>query len=204
MIQTTRWLNGGYKECYYYTLEEMFNDPGTIDEVPSIDLYTDICPSFMNDYWTSGKGGELWTYIFTTFRDHIAIVTDKEVDWDADRWEVTPQFWKHFWLIWTRNHKYYEKIIDLLADNESKLMDQITATTSSEGQFNDTPDQSGDYSTLNYASNITKGKVTTQSDGGTVLERLDEVRRRYSDYYTRWANEFKYLFISPLNYDKEI
>ena len=33
------------------------------------------------------------------------------------------------------------------------------------------------------------------------LERIDEIRRRYTDYYTRWAYEFESLFISPLNYD---
>lgn len=190
-----------YSLEYLYTLEEMFDEPAYINEVPSISLYTDLCDSFMDDYWASGVGSELWNYIYLTYRDHIAIITDKQVDWNADRWEVTPDFWKHFWGIWKRTHTYYEKMITLLKDNETKLLAQISSSTESDNRFNNTPDQSGDYSGLDYATTINKNKITTSSDAGTILERLEEVRRRYTDYYEKWAREFNKLFISPLNYE---
>ena len=51
-----------------------------------------------------------------------------------------------------------------------------------------------------YTSNLTKGKNTISTDAGTVLERLEEVRRKYNDYYRLWAMEFDKLFVSELNY----
>ena len=33
-----------------------------------------------------------------------------------------------------------------------------------------------------------------------MLERLEEVRRKYNDYYKLWAMEFDKLFVSELNY----
>lgn len=91
-----------------------------------------------------------------------------------------------------------------MEQNQDKLLAQLSSVTESENQFNDLPDQSGDYSTINYATNLTKTKIKTSSDAGTVLERLEEVRRRYNDYYEKWAREFDKLFISPLNFDKKI
>ena len=32
-------------------------------------------------------------------------------------------------------------------------------------------------------------------------KRLEEVRRRYTEYYEKWSREFNKLFISPLNYE---
>lgn len=182
--------------------EDKFDNEDLIGCVPSMDQYADLWFDFDVEYWTNdtGAGYQLWTYIWNTYKDRIALITNTE--WDRVTTQEVIDFWHNFYGIWNRTHKYYEKMLQLLKENEAKLLDQISAVTTSEGHFNDTPDQSGDYATLDYASSINKNTVTTKADGGTILTRLDEIRRRYSDYYVSWANEFDRMFISKLNYER--
>ena len=194
-----------YSVEYLYTLKEMFEDEfgneNLIGFIPSMDQYADLWNNFDMNYWTNdtGVGCQLWGYIWNTYKDHIALITDEE--WKRENNQEVIDFWHEFYGIWNRTHKYYEKMISLLKDNETKLLAQISSTTESDNRFNNTPDQSGDYSGLDYATTINKNKITTSSDAGTILERLEEVRRRYTDYYEKWAREFGKLFISPLNYE---
>ena len=194
-----------YSVEYLYTLKEMFEDEfgneNLIGFIPSMDQYADLWNNFDMNYWTNdtGVGCQLWGYIWNTYKDHIALITDEE--WKRENNQEVIDFWHEFYGIWNRTHKYYEKMISLLKDNETKLLAQISSTTESDNRFNNTPDQSGDYSGLDYATTINKNKITTSSDAGTILERLEEVRRRYTDYYEKWSREFGKLFISPLNYE---
>lgn len=199
-----RYLIGSrYSLEYLYTLEDMFKSKGTIDDVPSLSVYDTLWTNFDKTYWdtANGIGFNLWSHIWALYSDHIAFITDEE--WDADI-SKTFRFWKNFYLIWKSTHVYYEKMIALLEANETKLMAQVSTTSESTNHFNDTPEQSGDYSGLDYATTISKNSLTTKSDAGTILERLEEVRRRYTDYYEKWAREFNKLFISPLNYESSI
>lgn len=194
-----------YSVEYLYTLKEMFEDEfgneNLIGFIPSMDQYADLWNNFDMNYWTNdtGVGYQLWDYIWNTYKDHIALITDEE--WNRENNQEVIDFWHEFYGIWNRTHKYYEKMISLLKDNETKLLAQVSSTTESDNRFNNTPDQSGDYSGLDYATTINKNKITTSSDAGTILERLEEVRRRYTDYYEKWSREFNKLFISPLNYE---
>lgn len=201
-------LAGRYSIEYCYTLEDMFPRPDgsdwAIDLVPELNEYIGLLFEYFDtNYWyRNNTGGKLWEYIWTKNRDHIAFITSKE--WNNTNMEEAKPFWIDFYKIWKSTKGYYETIINLMEQNQDKLLAQLSSVTESENQFNDLPDQSGDYSTINYATNLTKTKIKTSSDAGTVLERLEEVRRRYNDYYEKWAREFDKLFISPLNFDKKI
>ena len=200
-------LAGRYSIEYCYTLEDMFKVDERdyyIDETPDISSFTaDLWASFDAAYWEgNGIGAKLWGYIWAKNRDHVALILPKE--WENYEEERAKPFWIDFYKIWKSTKGYYETLINLMQENQDKLLAQLSSVTESENQFNDLPDQSGDYSTINYATNLTKTKVKTSSDAGTVLERLEEVRRRYNDYYEKWAREFDKLFISPLNFDKKI
>lgn len=199
-------IYGGYDLEYCYTLEDLFkdefNNQELINFVPNLNKYADLWFTFDETYWgDTGAGGKLWGYIYAKNHDHVALTTHKE--WHGDT-AATRKFWVSFYKIWKSTHGYYEVLIDLMKDNEKNLMAAIKTTTETESRFNDLPDQSGDYSGINYSTNLTAAKVTTATDAGTVLDRLEEVRRRYNDYYEKWAREFDKLFISPLNFDKKI
>lgn len=200
-------LAGIYSIEYCYTLEDMFKIEERdyyIDETPDLSSFTaELWQNYSADYWeNNGIGAQLWEQIWAKNRDHIALITSKE--WANSDIEKAKPFWIDFYKIWKNTHGYYETLINLMSQNQDKLLAQLSSETSSENRFNDLPDQSGDYSNINYATNLTKTKITTLTDAGTVLERLEEVRRRYNDYYEKWAREFDKLFISPLNYDKKI
>ena len=84
---------------YLYTLEELFYDTSTnVDNIPSLKLYENIVHAFgVGDYWTAktGIGYKLWEYIYLANRDHICVITDKEV---FDK-EETRDFWANFFKI---------------------------------------------------------------------------------------------------------
>ena len=84
---------------YLYTLEELFYDTSSnVDNIPSLKLYENIVHAFgATEYWTSktGIGYKLWEYIYLTNRDHICVITDKEV---FDK-EETRDFWANFFKI---------------------------------------------------------------------------------------------------------
>ena len=87
---------------------------------------------------------------------------------------------------------------------ENDLLNQIESSAENEVKFNDTPQNGGDFTTDDHLTNISKTKTTSKVDGATAMERIDEIRRRFTDLYNDWANRFDRLFISSLNYDKEI
>lgn len=199
-------LNGNFSLEYCYTLGEMFKTEERdyyIDETPDLSRFAELWQNYSADYWGGdGVGAQLWAQIWAKNRDHIAFITTKP--WNNADIEASKPFWVDFYKIWKSTYGYYETLIKLMSQNQDKLLAQLSSETESENQFNDLPDQSGDYANINYATNLTKTKITTLTDAGTVLDRLEEVRRRYNDYYEKWAREFDKLFISPLNYDKQI
>ena len=188
-----------YTLQYATSLEEMFYLKGV-----SPDLEIDLSPSltaFKELFNLSiPYPDELWSRIWFLFKSEICIISDDKPD-SSNILELSKNFWEKFHSIYITTNQYYKKLINVLKDNENKLMAQISATVEGENRYNDTPYNKGIYNDSNYTTNITRTKSTTTSDAGTVLERIDEIRRKYTDYYTRWANEFESLFVSPLNYN---
>ena len=195
-----------YYTCEYATsLEEAFNLVSNktykIGTIPSISLFKDVFDTNIDfNYWNTGDGAELWQKIYTLFKDEICIITDEKPSASTIK-NDSIKFWDKFYTIWLTSKVYYTKLINVLKDKENSLMAQIGSSTESENRFNDTPYNKGNYNDSQYTTTITRNKTTSLTDGGTPLERIDEIRRRYTDYYTRWAYEFESLFISPLNYD---
>ena len=193
-----------YSLEYCYTLEEMFGSTsGNVDSVPALSTYGTLVAGFnYDDYWKTGIGYKLWSKIYYKYRDHVCLITEKE--WDINQKDLTRQFWKDFYTIFDGTHAYYEKLISLFESKENNLLNTVSSSVENEIKFNDTPQNAGDFDTDNHTTNVSKSKTTSQTDAGTVMERLDEIRRRYTDLYNDWADRFDRLFICSLNYDKEV
>lgn len=195
-------FGGVIKTEYLYTLEDLFvtdGEPYLVGEAPE---FTDKMHFFGTnvldvDYWMTGTGKDLWTEIWNTYRDEICVFDEEELTANSDS---EKSFWMNFWKIYTRTKKYYEKLITTTQTLEDKLLAKISTTVTGENRLNDTPDNSGTYNTDDYTSTLTESKTTSETDGGTTLERLEEIRLRYRDYLAQWRREFSNLFISPLNY----
>ena len=85
---------------YCYSLEELFQQSGNIDSVPALSTYGTLIAGFnTDDYWKTGTGYKLWTYIYYTYRDHICVYADKEIN-PVGNADAARDFWKNFYTIW--------------------------------------------------------------------------------------------------------
>lgn len=88
----------------------------------------------------------------------------------------------------------YSKLVELYTAQAGNLLNQIKSNSVS--KFNDTPQAaaSGGFTGDNYTSNITQNESGT--DGDSIINRLDEVRRKLNSIYEDWAKEFEAFIIS--------
>ena len=86
-------------------------------------------------------------------------------------------------------------LIQNLNNNKSKLLDDVKS--SSVARFNDTPQNSGDFSDDNHTSNITT--TTSSSNVGTMMQRLNEIEDNIKQLYIDWSNEFRKFIIWSVN-----
>ena len=73
----------------------------------------------------------------------------------------------------------YGLLIQNLTANKSKLLDDVKS--SSVARFNDTPQNSGDFSDDQHTSNITT--TTSSSNVGTMMQRLNEIEDNIKQLY---------------------
>ena len=70
-------------------------------------------------------------------------------------------------------------LIQNLNNNKAKLLDDVKSSSTS--RFNDTPQNSGDFSDDNHTSNITT--TTSSSNVGTMMQRLNEIEDNIKQLY---------------------
>ena len=96
---------------------------------------------------------------------------------------------------WQSATEKYSMLIQNLTANKSKLLDDVKS--SSVARFNDTPQNSGDFSDDNHTSNITK--TESSSNVGTMMQRLNEIEDNIKQLYIDWSNEFRKFIIWSAN-----
>lgn len=80
---------------------------------------------------------------------------------------------------WLSSSEKYIMLIQNLTNNKNKLLDDVKS--SSIARFNDTPQNSGDFSDDNHTSNITT--TTNTSNVGTMMQRLNEIEDNIKQLY---------------------
>lgn len=96
---------------------------------------------------------------------------------------------------WISSSEKYVMLIQNLNNNKAKLLDDVKS--SSIARFNDTPQNSGDFSDDNHTSNITT--TTNSSNVGTMMQRLNEIEDNIKQLYIDWSNEFRKFIIWSVN-----
>ena len=86
-------------------------------------------------------------------------------------------------------------LIQNLNNNKAKLLDDVKS--SSIARFNDTPQNSGDFSDDQHTSNITT--TTNSSNVGTMMQRLNEIEDNIKQLYIDWSDEFRKFIIWSVN-----
>ena len=96
---------------------------------------------------------------------------------------------------WQSSTEKYSLLIQNLTANKAKLLDDVKS--SSVARFNDTPQNSGDFSDDQHTSNITT--TTSSSNAGTMMARLNEIEDNIKQLYIDWSNEFRKFIIWSVN-----
>lgn len=92
---------------------------------------------------------------------------------------------------WKSSMDKYSLLIQNLELNKSKLLADIKSQ--SVARFNDTPQNSGDFSDDPHTSNITT--TENSSAGGTMMQRLNEIEDNIKQLYIDWSDEFRKFII---------
>lgn len=149
------------------------------------DLYDDIVLKY---------GDEFVAYIDIVHLpyEHPTKPTKAEIEADADlKFQIVKILNKI--KAWLNDSQFrFDKLIDIYDENESALMNQISA--SSTVQFNDTPQTTNTgLDSDSYASTFTKN--TSSSDPGTIMSRLAEIRAFWNSIMDEWSKEFGKKFV---------
>lgn len=96
---------------------------------------------------------------------------------------------------WMSSTEKYSLLIQNLTANKAKLLDDVKSVSTS--RFNDTPQNSGDFSDDQHTSTVTK--TENSSNVGTMMSRLNEIEDNIKQLYIDWSNEFRKFIIWSVN-----
>ena len=196
-------------ERTYYTLDDIRKALGGsyITAEGPYAMLSKTFTSFINDCLEKAAlairtGGTETNEAITCFRDYIwprfykesVIYSDLgEKDGLIQKFAKTKAGQIMSW--WQSSSEKYSILIQNFENNKQKLLDDVKS--SSVARFNDTPQNSGDFSDDNHTSNITT--TTSSSNVGTMMQRLNEIEDNIKQLYIDWSNEFRKFIIWSVN-----
>ena len=133
-------------------------------------------------------------YIWPRFYNETVIYTDLgEKDDLVQKFAKTKVGQILAW--WQSSIDKYTMLIQNLTANKAKLLDDVKSVSTS--RFNDTPQNSGDFSDDQHTSTVTK--TENSSNVGTMMARLNEIEDNIKQLYIDWSNEFRKFIIWSVN-----
>ena len=133
-------------------------------------------------------------YIWPRFYQEAIIYTDSdEIESFLEKFCRTKAGQIMSW--WKSSIEKYSLLIQNLEANKTKLLDDVKS--SSVARFNDTPQNSGDFSDDAHTSTVTK--TENSSNVGTMMARLNEIEDNIKQLYLDWSNEFRKFIIWSVN-----
>lgn len=145
----------------------------------------------IGDLWSLLKTRFVNEYVFDlSFNEDIYGINPSQA-WDSDKlneWiDKAHEFIFRLLSIMTETYERYSTLLDFYSAKKSQLLDKVESLT----RFNDTPQDSGEFSDDEHTTHITSSK----NDYDTLMARIDEVDRKYRNLLKDWSNEFECLFI---------
>ena len=133
-------------------------------------------------------------YIWPRFYQEAIIYVDSDEDEDlVKKFARTKVGQIMAW--WQSSSEKYSLLIQNLEANKTKLLDDVKSASIS--RFNDTPQNSGDFSDDNHTSTVTK--TENSSNVGTMMARLNEIEDNIKQLYIDWSDEFRKFIIRSVN-----
>ena len=193
-------------ERTYYTLDDIRKALEITGEGPytiasrTLSSFLNSCLSKVNfvtaPYFTetSESANCFQLYIWTRFYQEAIIYVDSDESEDfVEKFCRTKVGQIMSW--WQSSSEKYVMLIQNLENNKSKLLDDVKS--SSVARFNDTPQNSGDFSDDQHTSTATK--TENSSNVGTMMARLNEIEDNIKQLYIDWSNEFRKFIIWSVN-----
>ena len=198
-----------YYERTYYTLDDIRKTLGGsyVEKKGPYSLNNKTFSEFLNDcLWKAGlslrQGLADSSEATTCFIDHIwpRFYQEFVIYIDSDETEdFTEKFARtkvgQIMSWWQSSSEKYSLLIQNLTANKSKLLDDVKSASIS--RFNDTPQNSGDFSDDQHTSTVTK--TENSSNVGTMMARLNEIEDNIKQLYMDWSNEFRKFIIWSVN-----
>ena len=133
-------------------------------------------------------------YIWPRFYQEAIIYVDSDEDEDfLEKFCRTKSGQIMAW--WKSSMEKYSMLIQNLENNKQKLLDDVKSSSIS--RFNDTPQNSGDFSDDQHTSTVTK--TENSSNVVTMMARLNEIEDNIKQLYLDWSNEFRKFIIWSVN-----
>ena len=133
-------------------------------------------------------------YIWPRFYQEAIIYVDSDEDEDfVKKFARTKVGQIMSW--WQSSTEKYSLLIQNLEANKTKLLDDVKSTSTS--RFNDTPQNSGDFSDDQHTSTVTK--TENSSNVSTMMQRLNEIEDNIKQLYIDWSDEFRKFIIRSVN-----
>ena len=196
-------------ERTYYTLDDIRKEVGgsyASGEGPysmntiTLSLFLNDCLSKVNftaaPYFTETDESAtcFQIYIWPRFYQEAIIYIDSDEDEDfVQKFCRTKVGQIHAWL--RASSDKYSLLIKNLENNKQKLLDDVKSSSTS--RFNDTPQNSGDFSDDPHTSTVTK--TENSSNVSTMMARLNEIEDNIKQLYLDWSNEFRKFIIWSVN-----
>lgn len=180
------------QQVYCYNLYD-FTEELPHGDLPSL---TQVLTRMGISYTASTLEEELFDHVYDRYWKEYCLFTEKEIGTSES--EVV-QAWFPFWLRfynilqWTKEK--YETLITYYRSNLTKLMDDVVTTSDGMSRFNDTPQNTGDFSDDSHSSSINQNESTFHDEKDTKVQRLKEIQDKMSNIMLDWVNEFDKLFV---------
>ena len=151
--------------------------------------------SFRQDLADSSEASKCFhDYVWPRFYQETIIYVDSDESEDlVEKFAKTKVGQIFAW--WLSSSEKYSMLIQNLTANKSKLLDDVKSSSIS--RFNDTPQNSGDFSDDNHTSTVTK--TENSSNVSTMMARLNEIEDNIKQLYIDWSNEFRKFIIWSAN-----
>ena len=190
----------------YYTLDDIREALEITGEGPyaignrSLSSFLNSCLSKVNFYVapdfteTAESVNCFQSYIWPRFYQEAIIYVDSDEDEDFVKKFARTKVGQIL-AFWQSSSGKYSLLIQNLEANKNKLLDDVKSSSTS--RFNDTPQNSGDFSDDAHTSTITK--TENSSNVGTMMARLNEIEDNIKQLYIDWSNEFRKFIIWSVN-----
>lgn len=177
---------------YYSTLQDIFLDSDLtantlIEGINSASDFVNIISTYIPDGIEDvPKLVELFKkYIIPRCWDSVVDITTSE-----DLITNHEDFFGNLaeWVVSSEDK--YLPILQNWDANKDKLMDKLRTTTEGTSRASDTPEVSGAWDGNDQLSSIASSTTTTTTDSGTVMNQLNDIRKRYRSIMQEWADSF--------------